>query len=421
MPEIKPFKAVFYNQEKTGSLGKVVCPPYDIISSKQQDAYYSSSKYNFVRIYLGKDKPADDKNENKYTRAKTIYQEWLQNKVLVQDSQECVYYYKQEYRIMGQKHSRLGFIALMKIQDGKDSQVFPHENTHSKAKEDRLSLWRALSSNLSCIFVCFSDREKRVEKIFINEISAQTPFIDVVDDDGVRHILWRLNDPKFIAQISAAIQNQNLFIADGHHRYEVAKELRNMYLQKAGKSADKEPFNYVMTYFTNMDSPDLKILPMHRIVKLFPARYDALEEVFRMDKLKSKDQLTILLAKAGKNENAFGLYTKDGTRLLRLKNKLLIDKFITEGSPDSRCLDATILKHFVFDRMGIKSEDIIYTKDMNEVVSMVDEGKAQAGFILNPVKIQQLKKIALNAERMPPKTTYFYPKVLSGLTVYKIE
>jgi len=175
-----------------------------------------------------------------------------------------------------------------------------------------------------------------------------------------------------------------------------------------------------MTYFTNIDSKDLKIFPMHRIVKKLPGDLSFLEEFFRMDKIKSKDELMVMLAKAGQNEHAFGLYTKDGHILMRLKNKALIDKTITEGSREYRRLDATILKYFVFDKLGVKSEDIIYTKDSVEVFTKVDEGIAEAGFIMNPVKISQLKAVALGGEKMPPKTTYFYPKVLSGLTSHRI-
>jgi uncharacterized protein (DUF1015 family) len=170
-----------------------------------------------------------------------------------------------------------------------------------------------------------------------------------------------------------------------------------------------------------MDSRDLQIFPMHRIVKKFPSNLSFLEEHFRMDRIKTKEDLLVLLARAGQNEHAFGLYTGDGTWLLRLKNKMLIDKVVTEGSKEYKRLDATILKYFVFDPIGVSSEDIIYTKDMHDIVTMVDEGRAKAGFVMNPVRIQQLKEIALNGEKMPPKTTYFYPKLLSGLTVSKFD
>lgn len=421
MTQIKPFRSVVYNREKIKDLAKVVCPPYDVISPKQQDAYHNNHPANFIRIELGKERSKDDRTDNKYTRAKKTFDEWLKDGTFQEDDQPSIYFYKQEYKMVGQKHSRLGFIAAMKIQDEKDSKIFPHENTHAHAKEDRLKLLRAVKANLSSIFVCFSDQEKKVEAIFHKYVSATKPLADLIDDDGVRHIVWRLSDPAHIQVIVGALSEQHLFIADGHHRYEVAKEYRKSKLARSERSTGEEPFQYAMTYFTNINSRDLKIFPMHRIITKLGGSLDFLEDFFRVDKLKSKEDLVVMLTKAGQNEHAFGLYTKEGIKLLRLKNKLLIDKLVTEGSWDYRRLDATILKYFVLDRVGVKSESIVYTKDVNETFRMVDAKKAEASFVLNPVKIEQLKAIALNGERMPPKTTYFYPKVLSGLTVYRVE
>lgn len=420
MTEIRPFQAVHFNREKIKDITKVVCPPYDVITPQQQNAFYKASEYNFVRIYLGKEDAGDNEHNNKYTRARKIYEEWLKTGILVEDDTPSIYYYKQEYKIMGEKHSRLGFIALMRIQDEKSSKIFPHENTHKNAKEDRLRLWQGLNSMLSPIFVCFADRTKKVEKTFIKEVVNNPPLVNIIDDDGVRHILWQLKVPELIQEVVGALSEQELFIADGHHRYEVAKENQRLEREKTAHFTGQEPFNFVLTYFTDIESRDLKIFPIHRIVRHLPQHLEFLEDIFRMDKLKSKEDLAILLAKAGKNEHAFGLYSQEGIKLLRLKNKAQIDHFITEGSPEYRRLDATILKYFIFDRLGVKSEDIIYTHDINRATAEVDSGKAEACFIMNPVKIQQLKDIALNGERMPPKTTYFYPKVLSGLTVYRM-
>jgi len=423
MTEIRAFPAVVYNQEKV-KIEKVICPPYDVISKKQQDQLHKRDPRNFIRVLLGKDKSGDDGRDNKYARAKQTFSDWLKEGVLTQDDQSAIYFYRQEYKVMGERHTRLGFISLMKIQDDEEAKIYPHEKTHSEAKEDRLKLWSKLNANLSSIFVCFSDRERKVEKIFAKDISKTEPFIDAVDDNEVRHLLWRLTDEEKIAQITTSISHQPLFIADGHHRYEVAKMLRRAKMEKESKPTGNESFNFVMTYFTNMDSRDLKIFPLHRVVKKLgdsSAGLDFLDEYFRTDKIKTKEDLVILLAKAGQNEHAFGLYTRDGIRLLRLKNKMFIDKEVKEGSSAFRHLDATILKHFVFDRLGVATEDIIYNSDSAESMTMVDEGEAQAVFIMNPVRIHQLRDIALNGERMPPKTTYFYPKAISGLTVYKMD
>ena len=420
MANIKPFKAVYYNSKKVKNVSKVVSPPYDVISPEEQDELHELSPYNFTHIDFGKDAPNDDKANNKYTRAKNIYAQWLKKGILLQDEKPCIYFYKQDYKIMGQKHSRMGFISLMELENEEETKVYPHENTHSKAIDDRLRLCESLKSHLSSIFVCYSDRHRKIGKIFNKNVLVTQPMIDVEDNDKVHHKLWRLDNPGLIKEINDSLSGQHLFIADGHHRYKVATEYRAKRLSRITNSTGQEPFNYVMTYFTNMDSRDLQIFPMHRIVKGLPDNLDFLEEFFRIDKIKKKEEFLILLARAGRNEHAFGLYTREGIKLLRLKNRLLIEKFVKEGSKEYKSLDAAILKSFVFDRVGIKSDDILYTKNINEVTERVNEFRVDAGFIMNPVKITQLRAIALNGERMPPKTTYFYPKVLSGLTVYKM-
>ncbi len=422
MPQIKPFKAIYYNPEKVSDVSKVVCPPYDVISPDEQLRYHNLHPFNFIHVLLGLDKPKDNRYDNRYTRAKATFEDWLKKSILIEEEKPQIYFYKQDFIIRGQKFSRLGFISLMRLQDIKEgNHIHPHENTHSSAKEDRLRLMRNVKSNLSPIFVCYSDWEKRVEKIFYQKVCSTQPFIHLDDSEGVTHSLWRCDDVAAITEIKNYLGEQQLFIADGHHRYEVALEYRRTKLRNKKKSNGQEPFNFIMTYFTNMDSRDLVILPIHRIVKKIKIKPTLLDEFFRTDRIKTKEDLQIMLAKAGQNENAFGIYSKDGLYLLRLKNRLLIDQHIHEGCKEFRNLDATILKSFIFDRCGVSPDDIKYSKDLDETMSTVDEKLADACFIMNPVKIKNLKAIALNGERMPPKTTYFYPKVLSGMTIHRID
>ncbi len=421
MAQIRPFKAVYYNPAKIDNMSQVVCPPYDVISPKDQVAFHQAHPYNYIRILLGLEKASDNGHDNKYTRAKKTFTEWVEKNILIQDDKPCFYIYKQEYKVFGEKKARVGFLALMRLNDKEQAKIFPHENTHMAAKVDRLRLLRNARASLCPIFVCYSDRYKRIDTIFQDYIHQQKPFVDVMDQDSVHHLLWRMEDPLLIEQVENLMADQALFIADGHHRYEVAVEYRKLRLQGKKRSTGKEPFNYLMTYFTNLESKELVILPIHRVVKKLPKNLDFLEEFFRVDRVSSMDELKILLARAGKNENAFGLYMRGGIKLLRLKNKTLIDQHIQEGSKDYRSLDATILKYFIFDRIKVASENIIYKKDLKEAVDMVEASEAAACFILNPIHVDQLKAVALNGERMPPKTTYFYPKVLSGLTVYTMD
>ncbi len=421
MAAIKPFEAIFYNPDKVDNLSAVICPPYDVISKEQQESYYKQHPYNFIRLELPKETPKDDATDNPYSRAAKTYEDWLKKRILIQDQSSCIYFYKQDYKYFGQKYTRTGFVALLNLSEDSGVKILPHEHTQSAAKTDRHMLWSALKSNLSSIFVGYSDKNNQIEKIFLKDLASQKPYLEAMDQDKVKHMLWRLDDPVKIAQIVEILDGQTFFICDGHHRFEVANQIRQDRLKKIKNPTGKEPFHYVMTYFTNMDSKDLQIFPIHRIVKKFSISVNLLEQYFRIDKIKSKTDFLVLLARAGQNEHAFGLVLKTGMHLLRLKNKTLIDKVVQEGSKDYKNLDAAILKAFVFDQVGVLPEEIIYSRDPAEIMAAVDEGRADAGFILNPVPIKQLKAVALNDERMPPKTTYFYPKVLSGLTMYKMK
>ena len=418
MSVLKPFSSVHYNKEKIKTMEEVIAPPYDVIDDEREAELQAQSPYNFVRLSLTK---GGAKEDSRYQEVADVYQKWLEDGVLVQDDEPAIYYYRQEYKIMGQKYSRLGFIGLMKLEDDAKSKVKPHEKTHQAAKEDRLKLWTALKSHLSCIFVCFDDKQKTVEKIFMKHVMPTEPLFDVVDEDGTRNVLWKLTDADLIAQIQGAVGDQALFIADGHHRYEVSKQYRQIRREANADHTDEEGYNYTMTYFTSMDAKNLQIFPTHRVLREYDVDLTKLEEFFRIDQIKTKEDLTIMLAKAGQNEHAFGLYTKNAIYLLRLKNRLLIDEHIKEGSNALRHLDANIIKTFVFDQEGIISDDIINVKYLDEAIALVDRGDAQAAFILNPVKVDELREIAQNNELMPPKTTYFYPKVLSGLTMHKMD
>jgi uncharacterized protein (DUF1015 family) len=421
MPALKPFAAVFYNKEIIENLSNVFCPPYDIISKEQQENYYKQDPFNFIRLELARETPKDNEKDNKYSRARKTYEDWLKKGILKKDEKPCVYFYKQDYKYLGQKYTRMGFLGLLKINEDKGVRILPHEHTHAAAKTDRQTLWSALKSNLSPIFVGYADKGGKIDRVFIKELAMAKPYLEAVDPDKVKHTIWRLEDPDRIQEIVNVIEGQDLFICDGHHRFEVANQIRREALKTARKTTGEESYNYVMTYFTNLDSKDLQIFPIHRIVKKFPISVNLLEQYFRIDKVKTKVDWLVLLARAGQNEHAFGLYSKQGMFLLRLKNKALIDKLVKEGSRDYRTLDAVILKAFILDQVGVGTEDVVYSKDPEEVLQAVNEGSAEAGFVLNPVQVGQLRSIALNDERMPPKTTYFYPKVLSGLTIYKMD
>ncbi|MDP2939734.1 MAG: DUF1015 domain-containing protein [Candidatus Omnitrophota bacterium] len=420
MALIKPFRAVIYNQSKVGDISKTVCPPYDVISSQDQQRFLSSSPYNFVRLILGKIEPTDCENENRYTRAKRFLDDWLRQEILKKEDKPAIYFYSQEYIFQGERKKRLGFIALMRLEEG-NGQVFLHENTHLSPKEDRLQLLKNVEANLSPIFVLFSDKERNIRTTFEEVLDKQSPLIDITDDEKISHKLWPITDENLINKIRASLEDKHIFIADGHHRYEVAMEFCRLMRSRSKEVSPEADYNYMLTYFTNIDSRDLLILPIHRVVKSFPQDINFLKEFFRIEKIKTKHELLVGLAKAARNEYVFGLYHGGNLYLLRLNNERLLDSLITQGSREYKRLDVMILKSLIFDRLNISSLDLIYTKEAQEALSLVDKKQAQACFLLNPVKIETLRLITINNERMPPKSTYFYPKVLSGLVVNKFN
>ncbi|HNW39886.1 MAG TPA: DUF1015 domain-containing protein [Candidatus Omnitrophota bacterium] len=427
MSKTKAFKAVVYNPEKIRDFKQVICPPYDVISSQAQDILHERSLYNFIHILLAKDSSADDK----YRRAAMIFRDWLKEDVLIQDEQPAVYFYSQQYVIRGEKKTRLGFISLLRLGDEKSSAVFGHENTHNAAKLDRFKLVKQVKANLSPIFIIFLDKKRIIQRIFQKQIPALKPFIEVVDDEKTVHKLWRLTDPDLLKTIESSMNNENMFIADGHHRYEVSCAYRDLMREKLGSQfTGDEDFNFCLAYFTNTDYRGLSILPIHRLLKL-DTRLNLddfivkAKEYFDVDQLKDRARFFFLMEKAGCTEHLLGLYKDKKYFLLRLKNVKMLDKLIADKPKEYRILDVAILNYLVLKsilNLDLNNLSTIkYSPDPYELMDEVDSDPLNVAFFLNPVKIQQIINIAVSGNKMPPKSTYFYPKVLSGLVVNKFE
>ncbi len=421
MTKIRPFKAIIYNQEKVGDLSKVVCPPYDVISPSRQEYFHKLDEHNLIHILLAKDAPQGDK----YSRSAKYFQDWLKEKILIQEEKPGIYFYSQQYKVRGEKRARLGFICLLQLDPGKPS-VFGHENTRVAPKEDRLKLVREVKANLSPIFVVFGDKKRLIQRIFKQELADKKPFMDIVDDDNVSHKLWRITDPRILKDIQEGMESENAFIADGHHRYEVGCIYRDEMKEKLGKITGEEPFNYVLSYFTDVHSRDLTIFPIHRLVRLdhqpdMNSFLKKLQEYFYVEEVKDKTRFFFLMEKAGQSEHVLGVYKDKRYWLLRLKNVKILDSVIKDKPADYRALDVSILNFIVLQlALGVDSADkghIDFSSDAEEFIEKVDSGPDHIAFFLNPVKIDQIVAIALSGEKMPPKSTYFYPKVLSGLLI----
>lgn len=425
MTKIRPFRAVRYNQEKIKNLSQVTSPPYDVISAQEQEAYHSSHPYNFLRILLSKDNP----NENKYELAGKLFRNWQKEEILIQDPSPSVYFYSQTYNLKGEKKTRFGFMALLRL-GGDKSKVYVHENTRLAAREDRSKLLEQVKANLSPIFVVFADEKRIISRIIEKYLPKEKPLLELQDKESVIHKLWKLDSAEVINSIQSGMEGENIFIADGHHRYEVACAYRDELIKKSGSAAGEENFNYILAYFTNIRQRGLTILPIHRLVRLSSELKtrrlkEELAGNFDLEEVKDADQFFFLLNKAGESEHIIGMYKEKKYWFLRLKNVKILDKIIIDKSPEYRQLDVSILNYLVL-KNGLKldiddHEGIIFSPWPEDLIKQADQDQKCIAFFLNPVKVQQIMAVALKGEKMPSKSTYFYPKVLSGLVINKLE
>ncbi|MEK6545084.1 MAG: DUF1015 domain-containing protein [Nitrospinota bacterium] len=457
MAYILPFKGIIYNSEKIKEIRDVVAPPYDVISPEEQDRLYKRLKNNVVRLILGKESENDEPANNRYTRARDYLENWQRDSILIKDNFPSIYIYAQEYH-MGEaegfeKKKRVGFIALSKLEDFGEGGIHPHENTLSKPKEDRLMLIRACNTNFSPIFGLFTDKTKRIDSVF-NDYMKQFPLYDLIDDAGVRHTLWAIRERRAIEIIIKEMADKQIFIADGHHRYETAINYRNEMRKKSttppspslhgGRVRDGDkPYNFVMMYFTNTVSEGLSILPIHRLVSNL-SNFDKKKIVektgkfFNIEKLSfnESDEKAIRkrlfsdMKERGEKEHIFGMYLGDDDYiLLTLKDEDVLDKLITNSRhPSWKKLNVTILHTILIEKvLGIseknlaEQKNITYTINTREAINGVKDGKYQMALFLNSTRIEDVQAVATTGEKMPQKSTFFYPKLITGLVMNKLE
>ncbi len=421
MARVKPFKALVYSQQKVKDLVTVVCPPYDVLSKQQQEFYHSRSPYNLLNVDLRAQTPGEDT----YAAAGKVLRQWIADGVLVRDEQPAIYFYSHEYSIKREKKIRFGFLALLRLDD-KKSSVFGHEHTHIEAKEDRLQLIRQTRANTSPIFVIFSDKKRVVPWLAEKYSVSKKPFIELVDDSLSIHKLWRIDEPALLERISQQMEKENMFIADGHHRYEVSCMYRDEMNRNAPSASADPDYNYLLAYFTNSDSPGLTILPIHRLVRLpqvpdMEKLTQQCNEHFSVEEIRDPVRFFFLLAKAGQAEHVIGVYHQRRHWLLRLRNVKVLDKLISDKPPEYRSLDVSILNTLIFKNiLSINIDDknvLTYVHDRDELISRADQDDHCVAFILNPTQVGQIVSVALKGEKMPPKSTFFYPKVLSGVVI----
>ncbi len=446
MAEIQPFRAYRYDAKRV-ALQDVLTQPYDKISQPMQEKYYAASPYNLIPVEKGRTQEGDSAENNVYTRAAQKIQEWIADKVLVQDSAPTIYVYTQEFQIPGTqtRRTRSGFISLVRVEDYDAKVVFRHEHTLSGPKADRIELLRRTGAQTGQLFFLYEDPARQVDSLLAN-VTKQAPAIELHDEYDTIHRVWPVTDKAFIERLQKAMADKKLIIADGHHRYETALNLRNEARAKSGNHDRMAASEFAMATIINANSKGLTILPTHRVVRA--ANFDF--EKFRgglnpyfdwysypfqnpSERSASYAEFRKDLESQSETRHAIGVYPaptggNGAFYLFVLRKDADLEALLPDLSPAQRNLDVVLLHRLLIEKgLGITAEavagekNITYEREMDAAIAHVDRGEAQLTCLLNPARMEQVSEIALGGGVMPQKSTDFYPKLLSGLTIYKVE
>lgn len=432
MPEIQAFRGIRYDLARVGSLSDVVCPPYDVISPPLQEELYRKHPYNFVRLELNRIDPTDDESNNRYTRAGRLFRQWLAEGILFTEAAPAIYVYHQEFSLLGQRHVRRGFMARMRLSRFGEGIVFPHEETTSGPKWDRYMLTAVCKANLSQIFGLYPDPENQAQTLLEQAIADQTP-LEAVDHLAVVHRMWPVTDMEVISRLSAIMGPKPVFIADGHHRYETACHWRDQVYDSGALHRD-HPANYVLMTFIAMEDPGLVVLPTHRIFAEGPdlsaqELQERLGGYFRLQPVGKgpEDTLGVWEELATQpHSEALALYTRQDSQWTLLvptdQGRDKMAELCPDHSPLWQALSVAILHRLVLPLLGIAQP--VQTKYFHlaeEVAQELATGYFPLAALVQPVTISQIRTISMGGERLPQKSTYFYPKLLSGLVVNPLE
>jgi uncharacterized protein (DUF1015 family) len=447
MAQVFPFRAYRYNPAIV-SFSRVLTQPYDKISPQMQDAYYAADPHNLIVVEKGRASSGDSPQDSAYTRAASALQEWITNQIVIPDPAPSFYAYTQEFTVpaTSERCTRHGFIGAGHLEDYSAGVIFRHEHTLSGPKADRLELLRHTRMHTGQLFMLYSDPQKRVDAILAEAENSAAPATDLTDEYGVTHRLWVIAEPEKTEAIHQAMANQKLVIADGHHRYETALNYRNECRARMGSNDPNAPHERVMMTFINTRSEGLTILPTHRVASNIHdfswtsvRRY--LEpwfssEAFPFEGSEQKTQArAIFLEKlrAGRAKRAIGVCPSpaSGKRayyLLTLRAGASLDQLLPNVTPLQRQLDVVLLHDGILEpALGITMEavthesNLTYEREASAAFDAVESGKAQIAFLLNPVDVEKVVEIATAGEVMPQKSTDFFPKLLSGITMYRVE
>ncbi len=430
MAKIIPFRGTRYDASKVGSLSDVATPPYDRVYPDVQAACYEKSPYNIVRIIKGRAEEGDNESENVYTRAAAYLAEWLESGVLVRDTEPGFYVYHQEYSFAGERFVRKGLIALGQIGT---ERAHAHEKTLAGPKADRLNLMRATEANFGHIFMLYNDPARSADGALDAAIADLKPVIVANDADGNAHRVWRVTDPGVIERVQAALADKDLYIADGHHRYETAVNFMQECEAKGWTQAAPESFGVRMMTLFNVAEPGMSIRPIHRLIHAVEgfdaeAFLEKASEHFEVERHPSFDAM-VEAVEAGRESPTFGCVTGSGCVSLRLRDGASLDALIPgDRSADYKQLDVTILHTILLDGLlGIDAKaleeqrNVTYTVDPSAGRAAVESGEEQIFFYLNATRADEVIRVADHGEKMPQKSTDFYPKLLTGLVLSTME
>ncbi len=462
MAVIMPIRGLRYNPHKVVNMADVVTPPYDVIDAGAQECYYRRNPYNIIRLEYGKILSEDNEKNNRYTRAAADYQDWLQKSVLIRDMEPAIYLYEQEFNAAGENRVRSGIICGFKLETYENGRILPHEETIPKHKADRLELMRACRANFSPVFSLYADRENRVIITLKNVVKKTPPDVCFADDAGELHRMWVVSDPGAIREVQRIMADKRIFIADGHHRYETALNYKKEREGAASSPPEIEPaYNYVMMTLVNIYDPGLIVLPTHRLIKNIRSLdvnclIDQIKENFVIDEYELKPdqanlrQLLGMLERRGpggqsasenspgekiegvrehEHRHAFGLYAGNNKfYLLTLKKDLDPSQMMpAEKSSAWKRLDVSILHTLIIEKyLGIcgelraRADHITYTRKEEGAIDAVNRGEYQLVFFLNPTLVEEVTAIAGQGEKMPQKSTFFYPKLITGLVINQL-
>ena len=427
MADVRPFRALRYNTEKAGPMQDLACPPYDIISPQEREAFLARNGRNVIRLELPQE------GEDPYQEAARTFAQWRQEGVLLEDMDEGFYLYEEEFLSQvdrGAPRKTLGLLCRVRLEDFANGVVLPHEETLSKAKEDRFRLLSATRCNFSPIYSLYHD-EGGVTAARLENLKATCPPRYDFSDGLVSHRLWVVNDPEALAAISQDFAGRKLYIADGHHRYETGLRYRDALRQQGAYLPGAD---YILMCLTPLEDPGLTVFPTHRLVRGlegFDPRelLEACQEEFSLQALPGREESQAALEEAYRaGRHAFALYDGALWTLLTLKDPAVMEALLPQSSAALRTLDVSILHSLVLERLlGIDRENmanqknLTYTRSAQEAQASVDRGESQCCFLLNPTRVEEIAQVAQNGEKMPQKSTYFYPKLITGLVLNSLE